>query len=92
MSLQFTISEVSTEFMMDVAKVVASSPHPLTKKDLVNSFKKSGVYVSSAISQCLQLGLICTQDDQYVGSDKYRDLIKRSDRLQLNIPLRKARA
>lgn len=90
MSIQFAVSDVSVEFMMDVAKAVASSPHPLTKKDLLNSFRKSDVYVSNAISQCLQLGLICIQDDHYLGSDKYRDLIKRSDRSQLRIPLRQA--
>lgn len=90
MSVQFTVSDVSVEFMMDVAKVVASSPHPLTKKDLLNSFEMSDVYVSNAISQCLQLGLICIQNSQYVSSDKYRDLIKRSERSQLQIPLRQA--
>ncbi len=90
MSSQFAVLDVSAEFMMNVAKVVASSPHPLTKKDLLNSFERSDVYVSNAISQCLQLGLICIQDGQYVSSDKYRDLIKRSDRSQLHIPLRQA--
>jgi hypothetical protein len=90
MSLPFTVSDVSAEFMMDVAKIVASSPHPLTKKDLLNSFKMSNVYVSNAISQCLQLGLIRVQNDEYLSSDKYRDLIKRSERSQLNIPLRQA--
>lgn len=88
--MQFTVSDVSAEFMMDMAKIVASSPHPLTKKDLLNSFKMSEVYVSNAISQCLQLGLICIQNGEYVSSDKYRDLIKRSERSQLHIPLRQA--
>lgn len=90
MSMQFTVSDVSAEFMMDVAKVVASSPHPLTKKDLLNSFEMSGNYVSNAISQCLQLGLLRIQDGQYVSSDKYRDLIKRSEKSQLHIALRQA--
>jgi hypothetical protein len=88
--MSFTVLDVSAEFMMDVAKIVASSPHPLTKKDLLNSFKMSDVYVTNAISQCLQLGLICIQNDEYVSSDKYRDLIKRSERSQLHIPLRQA--
>jgi hypothetical protein len=81
---------VSAEFMMDVAKAIASSPHPLTKEDLVRSFKKSKVYISNAISQCLQLGLIELQNGQYVGSARHRDLIKRSDRSQLYLPLREA--
>ena len=50
----------------------------------------SDVYVSNAISQCLQLGLICIQNSQYVSSDRHRDLIKRSERSQLQIPLRQA--
>jgi len=75
---------------MDVAKVIASSPHPLSKTDILNSFMKSKVYVSNALSQCLQLGLIISQDSVYVSSEKYRDLIKRSDRSQLYLPLREA--
>jgi hypothetical protein len=90
MSSQFDVSKVSAEFMMDVAKAVASSPHPLSRKDLIKSFEKSDVYVTKAISQCLQLGLISIQDGQYVSSDKYGDLIKRSERSQLHLALRQA--
>lgn len=90
MSLQFVVLDVSAEFIMDVAKAVSSSPHPLTKEDVLSSFQKSDVYVSNALSQCLQLDLIIAQNDLYVSSDKYRDLIKRSERSQLFIPLREA--
>jgi hypothetical protein len=90
MSTQFTVSDVSSEFIMDVAKTVASSPHPLRKEDLMRCFKKSPAYVSNAISQSLQLGLIEMQGGFYVGSEKYRDLVKRSDKSQLYLPLRKA--
>jgi hypothetical protein len=90
MSLQFAVLDVSAEFMMDVAKAVASSPHPLSKEDLIRSFKKSKPYISNAISQALQLGLIELQNNLYVGSERYRDLIKRSDRSQLYLPLREA--
>jgi hypothetical protein len=90
MSMQFTVSDVSAEFIMDVAKVVASSHHPLTKKDLLNSFSVSPAYVSNAISQCIQLGLICIQNGEYVSSDRFRDLIKRSEKSQLHIALRQA--
>jgi hypothetical protein len=90
MSMQFTVSDVSSEFIMDVAKTVASSPHPLKKEDIMRCFKKSNAYVSNAISQSLQLGLIEIQDGLYVGSEKYRDLVKRSDKSQLFLPLRKA--
>lgn len=90
MSLQFAVFDVSAEFMMDVAKAIASSPYPLNKGDILNSFKKSRVYVSNALSQCLQLGLIVSQDGLYVSSERHRDLIKRSDRSQLHLPLREA--
>lgn len=90
MSIQFVVLDVSAEFIMDVAKAVASSPHPLTSKDLLNSFNKSPAYVYNAISQCLQIGLICEKDSQYISADKYGDLIKRSDKSQLLVVLRKA--
>lgn len=90
MSVQFVVSDVSAEFMMDIAKLVASSPHPLTKNDVANSFTVSQAYVSNAISQCLQLGLICAQDGNYISTDKFRDFLKRSEKSQLLIALRQA--
>jgi len=90
MSFHFLVLDVSAEFMMDVAKAVASSPHPLSKDDLLNSFKKSRVYVTNAISQCAQLSLVHIQNGFYVSSEKHRDLLKRAERSQLSIPLREA--
>lgn len=90
MSSPFAVFDVSAEFMMDLAKVVASSPHPLTKKDLLNSFDKSSAYIYNAISQCIQIGLICEKTEGYISADKYGDLVKRSDRSQLITVLRKA--
>lgn len=90
MPFQFSVLDVSAEFMMDVAKAVASSPYPLSKDDLLNSFKKSRVYVTIAISQCAQLGLVHIQNGLYVSSEKHRDLLKRSERSQLYISLREA--
>lgn len=90
MSSQFLVLNVSAEFMMDVAKTVASSPRPLSKDDLLRSFKKSRVYVSNAISQCVQLGLVQIRDGLYVSSEKQRDLLKRSERAQLYLSLREA--
>ncbi len=75
---------------MDVAKTVASSPHPLERDDLTRCFAKSKVYLSNAVSQALQLGLVELQNGLYVSSDKYRDLVKRSERSQLYLPLREA--
>jgi len=76
--------------MMDAAKAVASSPHPLSKEDLYDSFDRSKRYISDVISQCSQLGLTTRQDGLYISSDEYRDLIKRSERKQLYLALRKA--
>lgn len=90
MSSYFSVLDVSAEFLMDVAKVVASSPHPLSKDDLLNSFKKSKVYVTNAISQCVQLGLIQTHDGLYLSSERHRDLLKRSERSQLYLSLRES--
>lgn len=90
MSSRFAVMDVSAEFMMDVAKVVSSSPHPLTKEDILTSFKKSKVYTTNALFQCLQLGLVTSQDSLYVSSEKHGDLIKRSERSQLFIPLGEA--
>jgi hypothetical protein len=90
MSLQYIVLDVSGEFIMDVAKVVSSSPQPLDKADLLRSFEKSETYISNAISQAVQLGLIDYQNGLYVGSVIYRDLIKRCDKSQLYLPLREA--
>jgi hypothetical protein len=87
---QFIVFDVSAEFIMDIVKVVVSSPHPLSKVDLLRSFNKSRIYISNAISQALQLGLIEIQNGSYVGSAIYRDLIKRCDRSQLYLPFREA--
>lgn len=90
MSAQFRILDVSAEFLMDIAKIVSSSPHPLSKEDILASFRKNKRYVANGLSQCLQLGLVVLQDRLYVGSEKHGDLIKRSDRPQLYIPFRDA--
>ena len=87
---KFAVFEVSAEFLMDVAKEVSSSPHPLDKKILLDSFDKHQAYTSNAIAQCLQLGLFIERNGEYLPADKYRDLIKRSDRAQLHLILRKA--
>lgn len=90
MSIQFVVSDVSAEFMMDIAKLVASSPYPLTKKDIANSFDVSDAYISNALSQCLQLGLISFLNNNYVSSDKFREILKRSEKSQLLMALRQA--
>jgi len=90
MPSQFSILDVASEFILDVAKLVASSPHSLSKDDVLRSFKKSKTYVTNAISQCLQLGLISIQHGKYISSPRHRDLLKRSDKTQLYISLREA--
>jgi hypothetical protein len=87
---KYAVFEVSAEFLMDIAKEVTSSPHPLDKSILLDSFDKNHTYTSSAIAQCLQLGLFIERNGEYLPADKYRDLIKRSDRTQLHLVLRQA--
>lgn len=90
MPIQFSVCEVSAEFILDVAKVVASAPHPLSREDLLKSFNKSRLYLNRAISQCVQLNLINLQNGLYVSSVKHGNLLKRSSKPQLYIALRDA--
>ena len=50
MSSQFVISDVSAEFIMNLAKVIATSPHPLGREDLLRSFDASEGYIKNSIS------------------------------------------
>jgi hypothetical protein len=90
MPLQFSILNVSAQFIMDVAKVVASSPYPLSKEDLLRSFNRSQTYVLRALSQCVQLGLLCYKDNKYSTHALHEDLLKRSEKNQLYLSLRQA--
>jgi len=90
MTSQFSILDVSAEFIMDVAKVVASSPKQLSKDDLMRCFNKSKGYITNAISQCVQLGLVLIKNGSYTSSERHRDLLKRSERSQLYLPFREA--
>ncbi len=90
MSMKFAVFDVSAEFLMDIAKEVSSSPHPLDKSILLDSFDKNQAYTSNAIAECIQLGLFNERNGEYLPADKYRDLIKRSERSQLHLVLRQA--
>lgn len=90
MSLHFSIQNVSADFIMDVAKVISSSPRPLSQKDICTSLKKSESYVKSAISQYMQLSLIDSKDARYTGSEEYGMSIKRISRKQLYVYFRDA--
>ena len=90
MLTQFVVLDVSAEFVMDVAKAVASSPHSLSKADLIKSFGKSRTYILNAINQAVQLRLIEVQNNLYVSAERYRDFIKRAERSQLYLPFRQA--
>jgi len=41
MSMQFAVLDTASEFLMDVAKAVSSSPPPLNRDDLARCFNKS---------------------------------------------------
>jgi len=92
MQTQFVIADVSPELLMDIAKVLSQSPHPLSKEDIAKSLedKYKSSYVFTALTQCIQLGLATKQKDLFVSSEKHRDLIKRSERPQLYLPFRVA--
>jgi len=92
MSTQFVITDVSPELLMDIAKVLSQSPHPLSKEDIAKSLEDryKGSYVLTALTQSVQLGLVAKQKDLFISSEKYRDLIQRSEKLQLFLPFRVA--
>jgi len=88
MPSQFNVFDVSAEFLMDVANLVSTSPHKLSKEDIINSFDKNPNYINLAISQCILLGLIEIQGGFYIGSLKIASLIKSSERSQHKIQFR----
>lgn len=92
MSTQFVITNVAPELLMDIAKVLAQSPSPLSKEDIAKSLedKYKEMYVYVALTQCVQLCLALKQKEMFVSSEKYRDLVKRSERSQLCLPFRAA--
>lgn len=90
MKSQFSVLDVSAEFIMDVAKAVASSPKQLSKDDLMRCFNKSKVYITNTISQGVQLNLVNIKNGLYTSSERHRDLLKRSERSQLYLSLREA--
>lgn len=90
MSYNYIIQDVSAEFIMDVAKIVASSPLPLSKESIVNSFKRNPNYTNRAIIQSQQLKLVVETDRGFISSQNYGDSIKRALRNQHYIQFRQA--
>ena len=90
MSARFVMTDVSPELLMDIAKVLSQSPHPLSKEDIAKSLEDRyrNSYVFVALTQAVQLGLATKQKDLFLSSEKPRDLIKRSEKSQLYLPFR----
>ena len=89
MSSQFVISDVSAEFIMNLAKVIATSPHPLGRDDLLRSFDASEGYIKNSISLAMQLGLINFENGGFVSSE-LGSIIQRSNKTELYLSLGQA--
>jgi hypothetical protein len=83
--LDYFIPDVSGEFIMDIAKILANSPQPMTTDAVHSCFPglKTLAYTDSALKVCSQLGLAQEKNGLYIGSEKSRSDIKRSSKEQL---------
>jgi len=90
MPFEYIIQDVSADFIMDVAKIVSSSPFPLKKENILKSFKRHVSYTNRAIIQAQQLKLVEDTEDGFTSTQNYGDSIKRALRNQYNIHFRQA--
>jgi hypothetical protein len=88
----FVVPDAAAEGILHIAKVVANSPSPMTKQDLIRSFegKYGEAYVQNCLLACVQLALVVPSGGGHVSSDKYRDTTKRAHKDELNLVLRSA--
>ena len=80
--------DVSAEFVMDIAKILATSTRPLESDDVARCFVKrySAPYLNSALNVCCQLGLATERDRAFVAGGELQSEIKRASREELYIP------
>src|SRR5579875_709700 len=89
--MNYIIPDTSADLLMDVAKILANSPDPMSLQDVNRSFPKPKTegYVNAALTMCEQLGLCKSKYGAYVSAEKYRDDIKLSTRDQHFVILRR---
>ena len=89
---KFVVPDITGEAIMDIAKILASSPEPLSKSSLYDSFPTdvSQAYVNRAITATCRLGLAAESSSGLEIAQKYRDNIKRLSRSELYIALAQA--
>jgi hypothetical protein len=85
---QYAIPDVSGEFIMEVAQILANSVSPMTAEEVARSFSKnfSNYYVISALNVCSQLGLTTKTDSVYAAADEFQSDIKRATHEELFVP------
>ncbi|MEM3488979.1 MAG: hypothetical protein QXO75_04900 [Nitrososphaerota archaeon] len=85
---EYIVPNVSPEFIMDVAKILANSAMPMSDQDIKQCFARcySSQYINSAITACLQIGLASEQNGLYIGAERFREDVKLSAKDELYIP------
>lgn len=83
--MDYSVPDVSGEFVMDVAKVLANSPNPMSKEAMHNCFPqlKTLAYTENALDVCIQLGLAEQLNDGFVSASANRTDLKKATRNQL---------
>jgi len=92
MSDKYVLTDVSSESIMSIAKVISSSPSPMPFEDIATSLqtKYREQYLKQAIIACVQLQLIIKENENYVANPKSRDIIKRANKDELIVFFRQA--
>ncbi|MGQ0772592.1 MAG: hypothetical protein ACT4NT_07470 [Nitrososphaerota archaeon] len=92
MANKFALVDVSSESIMNVAKVVSSAPSPMPFSDIVKALETRWKenYLKQVIIACLQLQILRQIDQNYTVNTKYQDGIKRANKNELIVFFREA--
>jgi len=89
---RFVLTDVSSEAIMNVAKVVSSAPSSMIFADIAKSLETRWKenYLKQVIIVCLQLQILQKDGQNYIVHSKYRDAVKRADKDDLTVFFREA--
>ena len=90
--IKFSIADVSSEAIMNIAKAVSNAHASLSSEDLKRSFENqySETYIRLAITTCLQLRILEETSGAYTVNPKFRNNIQRSNKNDLLVFFRQA--
>ena len=89
---KFVLTDVSSESIMNVTKVVSSAPSSIQFSDIVKALEtrwKEG-YLKQVLTACLQLQILRQDGQNYIVTAKYQDAIKRANKGELIVFFREA--